>query len=93
MGERSVVSRSRRRTSPVAKHGTRTKPDPIVTIFSMRRSSALLAKPRVVVLGSGWAGFAVAKHLKPRLFDVTIVSPRNHMLFTVSRVSLAGTLA
>ena len=44
---------------------------------------AALAKPRVVVLGSGWGGFAVAKALQTSLFDVTLVSPRNHMLFTV----------
>ena len=49
----------------------------------MRRTTTLLAKPRVVILGSGWGGFALAKNLNPARFDVTIVSPRNHMLFTV----------
>ena len=39
-------------------------------------------KPRVVVAGSGWGGFALAKQLNPEQFDITIVSPRNHLLFT-----------
>jgi NADH:ubiquinone reductase (non-electrogenic) len=38
-------------------------------------------RPRAVLLGSGWGAFAVAKELRDR-FDVTFVSPRNHMLFT-----------
>ena len=53
----------------------------------MLRAIAASPKPRVVVLGSGWGGFALAKHLNPALFDVTVVSPRNHMLFTVRKGS------
>lgn len=50
-------------------------------------------KPRVVVLGTGWSSFAFAKNLKREAFDVTIVSPRNHMLFTPLLASTAvGTL-
>lgn len=36
----------------------------------------------MVVLGAGWGGFRVAKDLDKSRFDVTIVSPRNHFLFT-----------
>ena len=39
-------------------------------------------KERVVVLGSGFAGIRFARDLDVRRFDVTIVSPRNHFLFT-----------
>ena len=39
-------------------------------------------RERVVVLGVGWGGFRVAKDLDKSKFDVTIVSPRNHFLFT-----------
>ena len=39
-------------------------------------------KPRVVVLGVGWGGFRVAKDLDKAAYDVTVVSPRNHFLFT-----------
>lgn len=39
-------------------------------------------KPRVVVLGTGFAAFSFVKNIDTRLFDVTVVSPRNHFLFT-----------
>ena len=37
--------------------------------------------PRLVVLGTGFAAFNLIKHLKHD-YDVTIISPRNHFLFT-----------
>ncbi|KAK9153962.1 hypothetical protein Sjap_001442 [Stephania japonica] len=39
-------------------------------------------KPRVVVLGSGWAGCRLMKGLDTDVYDVVCVSPRNHMVFT-----------
>ncbi|XP_034687475.1 internal alternative NAD(P)H-ubiquinone oxidoreductase A1, mitochondrial [Vitis riparia] len=39
-------------------------------------------KPRVVVLGSGWAGCRAMKGLDTNIYDVVCVSPRNHMVFT-----------
>ncbi|KAL5580726.1 hypothetical protein UlMin_013168 [Ulmus minor] len=39
-------------------------------------------KPRVVVLGSGWAGCRLMKGLDTDTYDVVCVSPRNHMVFT-----------
>src|ERR1044072_8107129 len=39
-------------------------------------------KPRVVVLGSGWAGCRLMKDLDPDIYDIVCVSPRNHMVFT-----------
>ncbi|KAG5189439.1 pyridine nucleotide-disulfide oxidoreductase-domain-containing protein [Tribonema minus] len=39
-------------------------------------------KPKIVVLGSGWAGYSFARHLDYKKFDVHLVSPRNHYLFT-----------
>ena len=40
------------------------------------------SKPHVVVLGSGFAAFSLAKQADLSLFDLTLVSPRNHFLFT-----------
>lgn len=40
------------------------------------------SRERVVVLGTGFAGIRFARNLDPRRFDVTIISPRNHFLFT-----------
>ncbi|ESW30697.1 hypothetical protein PHAVU_002G175300 [Phaseolus vulgaris] len=39
-------------------------------------------KPRVVVLGTGWAGCRLLKGLDPSVYDIVSVSPRNHMVFT-----------
>ncbi|XP_052186890.1 internal alternative NAD(P)H-ubiquinone oxidoreductase A1, mitochondrial-like [Diospyros lotus] len=39
-------------------------------------------KPRLVVLGSGWAGCRLMKGIDTALYDVVCVSPRNHMVFT-----------
>lgn len=37
---------------------------------------------RLVILGSGFAGFSLLSSLPAGLFDVTLVSPRNYFLFT-----------
>ena len=37
---------------------------------------------RVIVLGTGFAAFRFLKKINLNLYDVTVVSPRNHFLFT-----------
>lgn len=39
-------------------------------------------KPRVVVLGTGWAGCRLMKDIDTKIYDVVCISPRNHMVFT-----------
>ena len=39
-------------------------------------------KKKLVVLGSGFGAFSALKELDTDLFDIKIVSPRNHFLFT-----------
>ncbi|KAJ8629118.1 hypothetical protein MRB53_022441 [Persea americana] len=39
-------------------------------------------KPRVVVLGTGWAGCRFLKGLNTEQYDIVCISPRNHMVFT-----------
>ena len=39
-------------------------------------------RPKVIIVGAGWAGYRVAYDLDKNLFDVMVVSPRNHFLFT-----------
>ena len=39
-------------------------------------------KPKVLVLGTGWGGNRLARQLDKSKFDVEIVSPANHFLFT-----------
>lgn len=50
-------------------------------------------KQSVVIIGAGWAGFRVATDLDKAKYDVTLISPRNHFLFTPLLPSTAvGTL-
>ena len=67
VGERSVMLRPRK-WIPVSASGGR--------VIQKRYKS------RCVVLGAGWAGFRLAKDLDKSQYDVTVISPRNHFLFT-----------
>jgi NADH dehydrogenase FAD-containing subunit len=50
-------------------------------------------RERVVILGSGWAGFTVARSLDPSKFQAVVVSPRSYFAFTPLLASTAvGTL-
>lgn len=50
-------------------------------------------RERVVILGSGWAGFTVARTLDPKKFQAVVVSPRSYFAFTPLLASTAvGTL-
>jgi NADH dehydrogenase FAD-containing subunit len=50
-------------------------------------------RERVVVLGSGWAGYTVAKDLDPKRYQTVVVSPRSYFAFTPLLASTAvGTL-
>lgn len=50
-------------------------------------------RPKLVVLGSGWASVGLLKSLKKGDYDVTVVSPQNYFLFTPLLPSAAtGTL-
>ena len=56
-------------------------------------SAATTKKPRVVILGSGWGGNKLARALDPAAWDVRVISPANHFLFTPLLPSTAvGTL-
>ncbi|BDA46213.1 Internal alternative NAD(P)H-ubiquinone oxidoreductase A1 [Coccomyxa sp. Obi] len=39
-------------------------------------------RARLVVLGTGWAAARLIRDLNANLFDFTVISPRNHMVFT-----------
>jgi NADH:ubiquinone reductase (H+-translocating) len=39
-------------------------------------------KPRLVILGTGWAATSILKTLKPSQFDTIVISPSNYFLFT-----------
>lgn len=39
-------------------------------------------KERIVILGTGWGGASFLKDINTDLYDVTVISPRNHFVFT-----------
>ncbi len=41
-----------------------------------------MGRERLLILGTGFGAFALLRRLDPRAYDVTVVSPRNHFLFT-----------
>jgi NADH:ubiquinone reductase (non-electrogenic) len=41
-----------------------------------------MARPRLVILGSGFAGYSLARNLQRDQFETTIVAPRNYFVFT-----------
>ncbi|KAK5937106.1 hypothetical protein PMZ80_010646 [Knufia obscura] len=54
---------------------------------SLRRLYADVAdtkdsRERVVILGSGWAGYVVARNLDAKKYKVTVISPRTYFVFT-----------
>ena len=62
------------------------------SLFTSRRFSAAAyasafaatgaTRPRVLILGTGWGGNTLARALDKSKFDVRVVSPSNHFLFT-----------
>lgn len=67
------------------------RPAQVKNILRLASSSA--DRPKIVVIGAGWAGYRVAHDLDKKKFDVAVVSPRNHFLFTPLLPSTAvGTL-
>ncbi|KAK0630798.1 pyridine nucleotide-disulfide oxidoreductase-domain-containing protein [Bombardia bombarda] len=53
------------------------------------RSKNKPRKERVVILGSGWAGYAFARTLDPTKFERIVVSPRSYFVFTPLLASTA----
>eukprot|EP01136_Pigoraptor_vietnamica_P010554 Opistho-1_new@48317 len=39
-------------------------------------------RQRLVILGTGWGGYSLLRHIDKSKYDVVVVSPRNHFLFT-----------
>eukprot|EP01117_Protostelium_nocturnum_P009981 TRINITY_DN3557_c0_g1_i1.p1 TRINITY_DN3557_c0_g1~~TRINITY_DN3557_c0_g1_i1.p1 ORF type:complete len:456 (-),score=136.76 TRINITY_DN3557_c0_g1_i1:1084-2451(-) len=50
--------------------------------FSLTTAKSPEKKKKLVVLGTGWAGFRLIQDVNTKYYDVTVVSPRNHFLFT-----------
>ncbi|KAK4615894.1 putative NADH dehydrogenase [Fulvia fulva] len=58
------------------------------SLTSAQRDNHRHGRERVVILGSGWAGFTLSRALDPRKYQIVVVSPRSYFVFTPL---LAGT--
>lgn len=47
------------------------------------------SKPRLVIIGSGWAGFYIAQNIDLEAYDVTVLSPRRTSAYTPLLASAA----
>ncbi|KAI5863346.1 FAD/NAD(P)-binding domain-containing protein [Durotheca rogersii] len=71
-----------------------SRPSPVVlrcNILDRHRMASTASgrrKERVVILGSGWAGYGFARSLDPNKFERVMISPRSYFVFTPL---LAGT--
>ncbi|KAK6192799.1 hypothetical protein SNE40_004210 [Patella caerulea] len=45
-------------------------------------SKVIQDRQKLVILGTGWGGYSVLKNIDKKKYDVIVVSPRNHFLFT-----------
>ncbi|KAL3893384.1 MAG: hypothetical protein SGARI_008205, partial [Bacillariaceae sp.] len=52
------------------------------TFGSEKSSFNSVKREKVVVLGTGWGAAAFLKGIDTSLYDVTVISPRNHFVFT-----------
>ncbi|CAM0141243.1 unnamed protein product [Umbelopsis sp. WA50703] len=63
------------------------------TVHNTKTRTLTHSQGRIVVLGSGWAGFQFMKDLNRKDYQITVVSPRNYFVFTPLLASTAvGTL-
>ena len=49
---------------------------------SPSENNGVRTKEKIVVLGSGWGAVSFVKGIDTDLYDVTVISPRNHFTFT-----------
>ncbi|KAJ8109573.1 hypothetical protein OPT61_g7358 [Boeremia exigua] len=75
--------------SLTATHLSRQRRSITISQLESRRDN----RERVVILGSGWAGFTVARQLDAKKYQTVVVSPRSYFAFTPLLASTAvGTL-
>lgn len=57
--------------------------------MSLSQSLSQNSRPRLVIIGTGWAGFYLAEYIDTKLYDVIIVSPRRTSAYTPLLASAA----
>ncbi|GBF90543.1 internal alternative NAD(P)H-ubiquinone oxidoreductase, mitochondrial-like [Raphidocelis subcapitata] len=52
------------------------------TVYEANSIPLRTGRQRLLILGTGWAAARLARDIDPKLYDLTVLSPRNHMVFT-----------
>ncbi|KAL6060343.1 Mitochondrial rotenone-insensitive NADH dehydrogenase (NDE2 external NADH dehydrogenase) [Balamuthia mandrillaris] len=81
--------------SPSSAAASTKEPLSAVIPKSSELTSASLEPPKnkLVILGTGWAGFRALRDIDTNLYHVNVISPRNHFLFTpLLTATTVGTL-
>lgn len=52
------------------------------SVLSRHRQPEPQQRKRLVILGTGWGSYSLLKNVSKNLYDVIVISPRNHFLFT-----------
>ncbi|ORZ40279.1 pyridine nucleotide-disulfide oxidoreductase-domain-containing protein [Catenaria anguillulae PL171] len=91
----AIASSSIPAARPVSRsHLAFPKPGPVAKLVQHRSVTSLgKTQGRLVIIGSGWAGYKLLRNIDTRNYEVVCVSPRNYFLFTPLLASSAvGTL-
>lgn len=54
----------------------------LIPRFGWAQKSMSVNKVKIIVLGTGWSSYSFLKYIDRNRYDVKVVSPRNHFLFT-----------
>ncbi|CAL1536169.1 unnamed protein product [Lymnaea stagnalis] len=52
------------------------------SLLASHKDDKINQRKTLVILGTGWGSYSVLKTVNKKLYDVIVVSPRNHFLFT-----------
>ncbi|KAL7556189.1 hypothetical protein ACA910_015307 [Epithemia clementina (nom. ined.)] len=52
------------------------------TSSTINGNNEMTLKERIVILGTGWGAASFVKDIDTRIYDVTVISPRNYFVFT-----------
>ncbi|WOO76995.1 putative NADH dehydrogenase [Vanrija pseudolonga] len=69
---------------PLRRHASTSTSTPATAPLAsfMSSTTVIERKGRIVILGSGWAGYNLARKIDKSFYDVTVVSPNSYFSFT-----------
>ncbi|EAL72402.2 hypothetical protein DDB_G0270104 [Dictyostelium discoideum AX4] len=88
MGLKNLIIRGR---NYISDHLTKSSLEK--AIIRRQKRGKVIENEKLIILGCGWGSYSFLKNLNSIKYDITVISPRNHFLFTPLLTSSAvGTL-